>query len=86
MDWARQKCRAIFFYWWAVGRFVCWWRGSHLTEYKKLSLEGQALYLAAGRSGHGLPRNGRMAVVRRLIELGGDPAVGHWPYDSTQLI
>lgn len=32
---------------------------------------------AAWRGGHGQVRNG-MALVRRMIELSGDPAVGQW--------
>ncbi len=77
MNWAQQKHRAFFFYWWIAFRLYERWQGSHLSEYKNLPIEGQALYLAAWRGGHGQIRNG-MALVRRMIELGGDPAVGQW--------
>ena len=77
MGWAQQKRRAFFFYWWIAFRLYERWEGSHLSEYKNLPIEGQALYLAAWRGGHGQIRNG-MALVRRMIELSGDPAVGQW--------
>lgn len=78
MGWAQQKRRAFFFYWWTVFRLYERYAGSHLSEYKKLPIASQALYLAAHRAGCGSQIGGGMALVRRMIELGGDPAVGQW--------